>query len=303
MEGCIELAASLNAAYQSPISNNDPFSAGIFASMCIPSCVVRPDQDHFAASWFHTTIGPALLPGAFYGVVLDDTAFDVLCISPIDLASDLRDDMGCGPFKMDPRRGSIGRMNAIRKYFFRRGTIDYKNLNFGREVSDWAEIPCTNFFNDPALDLLDAVQTITDPSTATPFTKVLQDQYQAILGHPVCNVSRTRPTKRAALLPLFAGDRAWSLEEWPLVLSLQQKLLDTYPSLWNEIVLRLPDQLNNIVKGVFYLENPYTDGFLKATQLARLYHRPLLEMLQYPKGNVTFVCRDKVGTESVTGTG
>lgn len=305
MKTCTELAAALTAAYHHNNSSRDihPLSNGVLVSMCFPhhSCVVSSHQDHVAASWIHTSVGPAVLPGTLFGLVLDPSVVDVLCVAPIDLASDARDNLGCGPFRMDPIHGSIRKMNVFGKYMLRRATTKYKNLNFGSDIRDWTEIPCANFFDSAFLNEMDAVYNFSDPS-AIPFTDVLQRQYQAALGHPVCNSTRAIPPKSASSLkPIFAGPDTWSIEAWPQLVRHQQDLQHHYPLLWNEFVIRLPDQMNHIVQAVFYRKLPGADPDRddkshEARQLARLLKRPLLELQQ--DGNLTFQCRDGTGVVS-----
>ena len=269
-------------------------------------CIIGIDEDHIAASWIHQDIGyEHIIPvQPAIGLVIDPIATEtyIHCIYPTDAASDMRDNFGCGPTKLDPIYGSQGasKIDSVNLMILREKFTRYKNINFGISTP-WNNISCKVLFpsssstsptmwrlkeddniesssssnycksnNTPSVDPKLRTATMGDPrhnryiySTMLETTKRIYDSY---MGFSVCNLTMPvqefdddeppPPATPMGNIWMYNGPCSWNpTKDWSTMVTMQLEMLTMSPEtkIWNEIVLRLPTQMKDIISAVFYI--------------------------------------------------
>eukprot|EP00980_Cylindrotheca_fusiformis_P027598 scaffold21455_cov116-Cylindrotheca_fusiformis.AAC.15 len=283
---CHHLASSLSENFRNtePFDKNDARTSivkyltghGLLLTMCFPfACSLGFRANHVAASWINQRIGAQhiIFSQAGVGLLLDPTVASINCLYPTDSGSDGRDVKGCGPDMLDPQFGSQGASsydNIISRFLVRKFFNDYKRLNFGSRKA-WKDIACSKFFQQP----IGSVKTwrMRDNSTGRDVTfqsgdSLVQEQVGAIMGHPVCT---PRPVEEEGGFLLYSGPDSWQADDFQEVVELQMELMHNSSEsvlVWNEVVIGLPRQMEDIVQGIFYLE----DGSPASKQRRALAH-------------------------------
>ena len=246
------------------------------------------------------------------GLIIDPLANEtqIRCIYPTDSGSDGRDGKGCGPPKRDPAYGSEGasridpnELQNVQAKFRR-----YKNLNFGL-VTPWHNIRCRDMFpttmlattwrlkedgvvklerNDSksASFCRDINQTILDetalghlptddPRVYATMLETIKGVYDSLMGFSVCDLAKHDPNISAGNVWMYNGPCAWHPFHWATMVDIQLEMLAMAPKMkiWNEIVLRSPPQMTDIISAVFYIVLPeMTD-----TDVANIQQQAALE--------------------------
>lgn len=271
LSSCQYLAATLSENFRNTSSfnnTNDRMSSiseylsfhGLLLTMCFPlSCSLGFNANHISGSWINQRIGPGhIIPSqSGIGLLLDPSVAEIHCLYPTDGGTDGRDDAGCGPLQMDPEHGSQGASskNFITRQFFRNFLNNYKTLNFGRQTS-WLDIDCFDFFGLPFFEL-DSWRLDEEGFKSQSELSLLQEQFEAIMGHPVC----TPPPIEDVDVLVYSGSKSWRPQDFQEVIDLQVEFVQKFKTnsqIWNEIIIGLPQQLQDLVLGVFYVDNDET---------------------------------------------
>jgi len=68
----------------------------------------KPVTAHWSGSWANARTSFRPFPGVNVGQIADAGALNLTCLYPSDGSTDYRDNLGCGPFRVDPKYGSQG---------------------------------------------------------------------------------------------------------------------------------------------------------------------------------------------------
>lgn len=306
---CTAIAAALSANFLSTTPYDTTTSSlteyldsnGVLLSMCFPGfgCALPPPITHLAASWINTKLGLKVLPAnSNIALILDPKHSDITCIYPTDAGTDSRDNKGCGAINKDPTFGSTGatKLGPIRRELARYKIRSYKNFNFGRDTP-WLDIDCQDFFsNEGAMgagwncsnpdDLFDT--TTTNGFVYQPYLGFAKYNNEAIMGHAICTETDPTPHFGPDDCWLYTGPFSWPPSQWQEVMDAQLHLFEQkHPTtlLWNEIVLKLPREMGDVVSAVTYVVLPDMDK-AEVDKLRRraqkeaimLGHKPLLKV-------------------------
>lgn len=130
---------------------------------------------------------------------------------------------------------------------------NYKNLNFGIHT-DWKGIDCMQFLNSDDDFMTWRFEDNSQNVSSQLFSSLLQEQIEAIMGHSVCT---PLPSGDANIL-VYSGPEPWPLAAFQEVVELQVGFIEnnkTKLPIWNEIVIGLPRQLQDVVQAVFYVDD------------------------------------------------
>lgn len=322
MSNCSAFADALNANYHAteqyiPGTGLSEYleSHGVLLSICMNladpsdhSCQLPRQATHVAASWINAAIGPHVIPAGNLGVTLKPS--DIRCIYPTDGGTDGRDDKGCGPPSWDPEQGSKGakKIGIIGRFIERRMQIEYKNKVFGKETK-WADISCGDYFSAEYM-LRNAIAWQSDNNcgqykaiSSQSIFSYSDQMLEPVMGHAVCNVTAEGAHFGEDNFFVNVDPCSWQPEEWQTMVDFQTKLIGEYPSPynWNEIVLGMPSDFQDIVTSVFYAVTPDMDDETKTILRAaakedarKLGGKPVLEA---DEATASFSCIQDEGND------
>lgn len=298
MGECAILAKELSQNYRS----TDPFRKnedslpiylskhGILLTMCFPfECTIPMGATHLSGSWINQQTGVQVIQGAHLGLILDPFQVDIHCLYPTDAGSDGRDNSGCGAPFLEPTHGSKGASsyNWITRNLVQKKITNYKNFNFGVDT-DWQDIECEFFFptahgqngGQHGSEPISPLAWDTSPDGQIRYQNILpllENELEAIMGHPVCHCSDESRDTSTGLFLLHQGTTPWGTRDWQEAIDIQLQFIHeesnnhTVLWHWNEIVMSLPKpQMQDAVLALFYLDSPAMDEHSRADALARL---------------------------------
>lgn len=276
VKNCTLLAASLTANYRSTkrFDHKESItqylqSNGILLSMCPEtpwsSCGLR--SNHISASWIQrNTTGTQLFPSGSVGVILDPAVVEMDCIYPTDADTDRRTHRGCGPVTVQQGYHYQIPSNPISRYFEKQRWIDYKNFNFGMDTQ-WTDIPCDLLLRTRTSYSNTWIRGESDDNAVVNFIDVsryfMWKGLKELLGFPPCStVDDPMVTPMNGSIVVYVGDTAWEpTADWNEMVDILHSLTQSGLYVFNEIVVKKPSELRDLVQAVFYRPvNDYNDG-------------------------------------------
>eukprot|EP00523_Entomoneis_sp_CCMP467_P007148 CAMPEP_0168721880 /NCGR_PEP_ID=MMETSP0724-20121128/2313_1 /TAXON_ID=265536 /ORGANISM="Amphiprora sp., Strain CCMP467" /LENGTH=423 /DNA_ID=CAMNT_0008768541 /DNA_START=6 /DNA_END=1277 /DNA_ORIENTATION=- len=147
------------------------------------------------------------------------------CLFPVDAATEVRDDHGCGPLSMDARYGSHGydhETSPWRKWWTRQQIINYKNQQFG-PATPWDSIPCRDFFEPAVEQQQQRQQESSNNPRGVPFS-LLVDDWMKIQDFPQSesnNTTTTNPNDITVIGDIrrpyhwnYASPEQYAIDQW-----------------------------------------------------------------------------------------
>ena len=245
-EDCHGIASKLNAGlmsrrrFESGTLEDWMAENGVLVNMCTVESDLLGACDepmgHMSGSFMNGETGFRLVPTPL-GNVVDPKRVKVKCAYPTDASTDVRDDDGCGPYKISDGSESYAMASSAEREAVRDKIDDaYLALN----ATNWTEVPCSALY-----ETVTGASAITDLSQDMPTTyfEELSSYYAPFLGHPSC-VDDNPPCVHEGTCgyPLnWLGPQSWPPSEFSDVLDLQTQLHTRFPIPmergWNEVVL------------------------------------------------------------------
>lgn len=271
---CTLIAAALSKQFEStvPFVGNSTTdlqdylsSNGVLFTMLMPPPPPPPPfahkpAEHWSGSWINKETGLRTVgyqTSYYLGVVTNPKSMNLRCVYPTDAASDIRDDGGCGPIRLDPDYGSQGiqHSGAIRRWFFNK-SINHDLAKAFPNATERMAASCHDviFAGNPWGPGLSNATTWKPPSIdsctamkATADTKSLV--WSTLVKDMVDDMETfTHPEKLCTLRTMmgfdvpnwheYMGPCSWAPSEWAKCFEMSKALTSLHDSLpwWNEVV-------------------------------------------------------------------